>query len=475
MSNISNKRVYASSICVALILSGCVSFTESRIPSSEAGVPNVPEKFLNEELGDHDGAVPYTTEWWGIYNDPTLESLIRRLEAANPDLEAALARRDRSFAVLGITRTSLLPAIDGELSAGRRRDSLNNLLFPISTSEYDHYRIGVGASWELDLWGRVRATVMRDRLSAQASEFNFQDLRLSLQANLARQYFATRTAQVELEILEDTLRIRDENLKIQESRLLLGTGVEVDVARARVEFHNARAAKESAIRNLGKMRHSMAVLIGIAPIDFDKEFPLHEKASFWVPRISVGLPSSLLERRADLRAADRALQSAAAQLGIRHADFLPKITLNGTGGRASLSADNIFNPDSALFDIGPRVSFPIFRGRIRKFALAQAQANWREASANYKSAFLTAILEVEDALLNLQSLTRESSAIKEAAKAANLAAVAARKRHDSGLASYFEFIDAERDRLRVRLAENILLGEQQATSVSLVQALGGSW
>jgi multidrug efflux system outer membrane protein len=475
MSSSSNIPVFASLICGAVILSGCVSFTESRIPSPDLGVPKAPVKFLNDELGDNDGAVPSTTEWWQIYNDPTLESLIQRLETANPDLEAALARRDRSFAVLGITRTSLLPAIDGELSAGRRRDSLNNLLFPISTSEYDHYLIGVSASWELDLWGRVRAMVKRDRFSAQSTEFNFQDLRLSLQANLARQYFAARTAQVELGILQDALQIREENLMIQESRLRLGTGVEVDVARAKVEFHNARAAQESAIRNLGKVRHSIAVLIGIAPIDFDKEFPLNDKTSFRLPRIVAGLPSSLLKRRADLRAADRTLRSAAAQLGIRQADFLPKITLNGTGGRASLSADNLFNPDSALFDIGPRVSFPIFRGRIRKFALAQTQANWREASANYKGAFLTAIREVEDALLNLQSLTRESKALHEAGKAANQAAVAARKRHDSGLASYFEFIDAERDRLRVRLAENILLGEQQATSVSLVQALGGSW
>jgi multidrug efflux system outer membrane protein len=474
MSISSNTLVSVFSTCVAVILSGCVSFTESRIPSSDSGVPQAPVKFLNDELED-EGAVPSTAEWWRIYNDPTLESLIQQLEAANPALEAALARRDQSFAVLGITRTALLPAVDGELSTGRRRDSLNNLLFPISTSEYDHHLVGVSASWELDLWGRVRATVKRDRFSAQTMEFNVQDLRLSLQANLARQYFAARTAQVELEILQDTLRIREENLKIQESRLLLGTGVEVDVARARVQFHNARAAKESSIRNLGKVRHSIAVLIGIAPIDFDKQFPLNDKASFRVPRIAVGLPSSLLKRRADLRAADRTLRSAATQLGIRHADFLPKITLHGAGGRASLSADNLFQPDSALFDVGPRVSIPIFRGRIRKFALAQAQANWREASANYRGAFLTAMREVEDALLNLQSLARESSALKEAGKAANLAAVAARKRHDSGLASYFEFIDAERDRLRVRLAENILLGEQQATSVSLVQALGGSW
>jgi multidrug efflux system outer membrane protein len=475
MSRSFKKLQFKALVATSVILSGCGSFTESRSPNPDEGVPLAPDKFLHNEAPSSEAIISSPEAWWRIFNDPTLDSLIEKLENANPDIEAALARMDQSFAVLGITRSALFPTVKGELSAGRRRDSLNNLLFPLSTPEYERYGIGVSASWEWDLWGRVRGTVKRDRLRAEAEKFDFQYLLLSLQANLARQYFAIRSTEAELKILKDAVRIREENLNLQESRLKLGTGVEIDVARARVEFHNALAVKESVTRKLGKLKHAIAVLIGVATSEFKGELPTTEKTSLATPVIPPGIPSSLLDRRADLRAADQTLRAAAIQIGIRKSDFLPKITLNGSSGLASLKSSDLFSADSQFFDIGPKIDIPIFQARARQSSLDHAKAQWQEAVANYRSTVLTAVREVDDALLDLQSLQRELMARNEAVNAATQTAESAKNRHDSGLASYFEFIDAERERLQAKLSENSLIGERRAAAVSLIQALGGSW
>jgi multidrug efflux system outer membrane protein len=458
-----------------LVLTGCASFTERRSPAQDEGVPAAPASFAQSNATTSPSAASSSEPWWRVFKEPALDSLIERLNDANPDIEAALARIDQSFAILGITRGALLPTVLGDASAGRRRDSVNNLLFPIATPEYARYRIGVGASWEIDLWGRVRGGVKRDRLTAESSELQFKSQLLSLQANLARQYFAIQSAEAELGILREAVVIREENLKLQQSRLQLGSGVEVDVARARVEALNAKASEEAAVRSLGKLRHAIAALVGVAPSGFKDSLANKNGAKPMAQTVPAGVPSSLLERRADLRAADRTLRAAAIQVGVRKSDFLPTITLTGSGGLASLKASSLFSTDSGLFDIGPQIDVPIFQAGARKSAVAQAQAQWREAAANYRGALLTAVREVDDALLDIKSLKSESTVRHAAVNAATQAAQAATRRHDSGLASYFEVLDAERERLQARLMENILLGERQAAAVSLIQALGGSW
>ena len=461
--------VRALCLLTAFFLTGCASYVEQRSPEAGEGLPTAPEKFSHTDDSLKPNAASDSDTWWKAFKDSALDSLMQQLEAANPDLEAALARVDQSLAALGISRGPLLPTITADAAAGRRRDSVNNLLFPIAMPEYERYRLGMSATWELDLWGRVRGAVKRDSLRAEASELEYRAALLSMQGELARQFFAWRTASRELQINSEAVRLREENLKLQESRLELGSGVEIDVARARVELSNASAAEEAAARNVGKLRHAIAALIGQAPADFTAELSADAEAAA-IQRVAVpaGVPSELLNRRADLRA-------AAVQVGIRKADFLPRITLNGSGGVASLRTSNLFDSGSGFFDVGPQIDVPVFQSGRRKSSVAEAKAQWREASANYRGALLTAVREVDDALLDLKSLAREAVARSEAVTAAIKAAEAAKARHESGLANYFEVIDAERDRLQARLAENALHGMQQAASVNLIQALGGGW
>jgi multidrug efflux system outer membrane protein len=468
-------KLFAVMFTGSLILSGCASFTERQSPGPDEGTPRAPASFLHSGNGTNAPAGSSLEGWWRVYQDPVLDCLIQQLEDANPDVEAALARVDQSYAVLGIARGPLLPTVMGDLSARRVRDSVNDLLFPIDSPEYSRYRMGASASWELDLWGRVRGAVKRDRLRAEAEGLTFRDVLLSLQADLARQYFAFRSAQEEAEILRDAVQLRRENLELQESRVELGAGVEVDAALARLELHNAVATAEVTVRRLEKLRHALAALVGVAPAEFMVDFTHPGRASKRVPQVPEGVPSVLLERRTDLRAADRNLQAAAIQIGVKKSDFLPKITINGAAGVASLKTSNLFDSGSGFYDVGPQVDVPIFQSGARKWAVAQARAEWREAVANYRGALLTAVREVDDALLELKSLDRESTSRRQAVKAATQAAHAAKDRYASGLASYFEFIDAERERLQGRLEENALRGAQWAAGVSLIQALGGGW
>jgi len=463
------SRLHLLLLLPFIISIGCRSVTEQMSPDASEKIPAAAGSFKHADStpGRRDNS-----EWWTLFNDPTLNQLIVKLNATNPDVEAALARIDQSFAAMGITRSPTYPTVRGNISGGRRRDSVNNLLFPIATPKYNRFMLGASASWELDLWGRVRASVKRDRLRAEAEAVNYHNVLLSLQASLAQQYFAHCAAHTELNLLQQSYDLATENLEMQKARLRIGQGVQADVANAQLELQNAATALEASRRNTGKLLHAIAVLTETIPSELSDLEPALLPI---IPDIPVGLPSDLLVLRPDLLAADQRLRSAALQVGIRKADFLPKISLSGGGGIASLKANNLFAADSTLFDLGPEVDIGIFQYRFRKAAVTQAKAQFREAAANFKAAFLTAVKEVDDALLEARSYSREITLQRLAQQAATEAAEAARKRFDTGLTNYFDFIAAERVRLQTAARESTLTSERLLATVRLIQALGGSW
>ena len=459
-------------------LAGCQTLADRLTPKGEpAGSPAAFRRSARDSATGAQTPMPEPGRWWRVFQDPVLDSLVDRVEEANPEARAALARVEQSYAVFGISRAARFPTLRGDASASWSRDSLNNLLFPIDTTEYDRYRLGASAAWEIDLWGRVRGAAQRDRLRAEAETASYEGVLLSLQANLARQYFAYRSAEAELGILRDAVSVRKENLDLQQSRLELGAGIELDVSRSQVELETARAAAEAADRSRGKLEHAIAILVGVAPSELGADLarrgagaPAPE-----MPSIPAGVPSTLLERRPDLRAAERNLRAAAVQVGVRRVDFLPKVTLTGSGGVASLSPGNLIGADSTLFDLGPQADIPLFAGGGQGAAIRQAEAQWREAAAQYHGALLNAVREVDDALWELESLARERRAQREAVRSAATAAELSDLRYRQGLVSYLEFVDAERSRLQALRAENALSGEYRAAVVRLIQALGGKW
>ena len=450
------------------LLPACKTVTEQLSPNPEDSLPDSQGTFLESAPQD---AEPFTEDWWTLFQDPTLNQLIEQLNQANPDAEAALARVDQSFSILGITRSSLLPTIRGEASGGKRQDSVNNLLFPISSPNYERYSIGLSTEWEIDIWGRVKSSARRDQFSAESQAATYNGLLLSLQASLAQQYFAYQALRKELTFLKQSRDLAAEKLKMEETRLSIGEGLQSDVSQAQLDLQNTESALEAAKRNIGKLQHALSVLTGTLP----SQLPEIENSQAEVPEVPVGLPADLLLHRPDLLSVDRQLRSVAAQVGIRKVDFLPKITLLGNGGFASLTEDNLFEKNSEFFDIGPQVSIPVFQYKYRKFLILQAKSQFKEVAANFKSTFLKAVQEVDDALLEVHSYTRELTLQRETLASTTLSAQAAKDRYDTGLTDYFDFITAEQIRLQTSAKEATLSAEQLNATVRLIQALGGKW
>lgn len=454
----------------SIILTGCKSKTLVDRWTPEGGEPEAPEDFRRS--GANVGVQIDHGQWWKAFRDPVLDDLVARVEANNPEAKAALARVDQANAVMGVTGSQRFPSVTGEALAAKQQDSLNNLLFPIDEFRYDRYRVAVNASWEVDLWGKLRAAYRRDKFTAESTRSDYEAALLSLQTAAARQYFALRFVESEAAILADGVKVREEQLRLQESMAKRGAGTDADVARAAAELESTRAEAIGLERIAGQLEHAIAILAGEAPADFRPG----RGPAVRLPNIPSSLPSDLLARRPDLRSADAKLQAAAQQVGVRKADFLPSVRLTGTAGLASLDTDDLFtSQNSLLYNLGPQIDIPIYRAGLRGSAVEQASAAWREAVENYRAAFLKSVVEVENSLLDLAVLDRQIGAQQRAVAAANEAVSTSQKQFDNGFASYFEVVDAQREVLRARRVENALHGERAAATVQLIQAVGGKW
>ena len=327
---------------VFLISSSCKTVTEHLSPDPEEVFPDSTGKFLEADKDSTPQTERIEGDWWKIFKDPQLDQLINRLNTYNPDAKAALARYEQSLAVLGITRSKILPTIRGNGSIKTRQDSVNSLLFPISSPNYDQYSIGLNATWEIDLWGRVQASSKNDRFLAESEEANYEALLLSLQATLAQQYFAHHANHSQQTLLQQSRNLASENLQLHQARLDIGEGRQSDVSKALQELQETEAALELAKRNTGKLHHSIAVLLGQLPSNWPPK-----DISPTLPQAPTGLPSELLARRPDLLSAEQQLRSAAIRVGLTKVEFLPKFTLVGNAGYGSLTEDNLLKEQAS--------------------------------------------------------------------------------------------------------------------------------
>lgn len=434
------------------------------------GAPEVADKFRRSSPAK--GAKP-VGKWWKVFKDYELTELIAKVESNNPDAKAALARVDQAYATMGISRSARLPTVNADAFALQQQDSLNNLLFPIDDVEYSRYRVAVNASWEIDLWGKLRGAYQRDKLSADATQANYEAILLSLQAAMARQYFALRFVESEADILADAILIREKALKLQQSRVKNGAGIAADASKALAELETTRAQAQGLERTRGKLEHAIAILAGEEPSALN---PRRGKTPDKLPVIPAGVPVELITRRPDLRSAEANLRSTAQQVGIRKTEFLPTLSLTGTGGVASLNRNVLFGDgNSSLYNFGPQLDIPIYQGGLLISAVKKAKATWRESVENYRSTLLTAVGEVDDSLLDLQILEKQIKTQRLAVEAGEETFRAATLRYNRGLVSYIEVVDADRALLQARRVYNGLRGEQAAATVQLIQALGGQW
>jgi multidrug efflux pump len=446
-------------------------------PDYKQPTNSVPENYKAVELGAWKEGQPLDHvpkgNWWEIFGDAQLNDLESQALKANQGLKGAIARVDEARATARVARSELLPSLNLDPSFTRQRYSPNQVpSFGGVTA--NNFRTPVDLSYEIDLWGRVRRSFQSARADAQASLADFYTVLLTLQSDVAQNYFAIRALDAEIATVSGTVDLRKEQVRLVRSRFNGGIGNELDMARAETELAITEAEAASLARRRAELENAIAILVGSNP----SSFQLAAGTNSWNPQpptVPAGLPAELLERRPDVSEAERQLASASARIGVAKAAFFPVLTLTGSGGFVSGDLNSLFKWDSRTWSIGPSLSLPIFAGGRNRANYKRSQAAFTEAVAHYRQQVLVAFGEVENSLSGTRYLIEQAAAQQRAVANARRAADLATDRYRSGIVSYLEVVDASRDALSAERANAQLAGQRLIAVVQLIKSLGGGW
>ena len=410
-------------------------------------------------------------KWWEIYQDPQLNQLEERIATENQGLRQALetylAARDRVSAA----RASLYPTLSAGPSVSHEKLSANRPEAN-STSSYNDFAIGGQASWEPDFWGRIRRTVESARESAQASAADMASVDLSLHAEMAVDYFELRGLDSQIKFLTDTVADLEKQLSLAQRRLQGGVGTEADVAQARTQLETVRAQLVDVGVARAQFEHAVGTIANYKLSDFSiPPSPL----DLPLPKVPVGVPSQLLERRPDIAAAERRAAAANAQIGIAVSAFYPTISLGGAGGFESAHAGTWIQGPSALWSLGAQATQLIFDAGQRHALTDEARQTYEAQVAAYKNTIFLAFNDVEDQLSGLRILETESGVEQKAVASARHSFDISNQRYKGGVTSYLEVLTAEATLLQNQRTAIDLQTRQFVASVGLVRSLGGGW
>jgi NodT family efflux transporter outer membrane factor (OMF) lipoprotein len=409
--------------------------------------------------------------WWETFQDPDLDALIRQATTANQSLKAAVARFEQARAASRVTRSQWWPTVNLNPDVRRERFSQNQEPF-FGISHATTIRAPLDLSYEIDLWGRVRRSFESARADAQASAADLQNTLLSIQAEVAQNYFNLRAVDRQRRIVKESIELRREARTLLQGRIDAGAGAELDLARADTEVASAEADLVRLDRQRNSLEAALAILTGVALPDFTLAEDTDAAA---LPPVPGALPSELLERRPDVATAERRLAASNARIGMAKAAFFPVLRLTGSAGYASAELDSLFSWDSRIWSLGPSLSLPIFAGGRNRANLARSRSAFEEALALYRQQVLIAFAEVQETLTALKLLATESEAMGRMHAAAHRTFDLARARYDAGVVSYLEVIESQRTVLNVDLELARLVGQRQSSTVQLIKALGGGW
>ena len=415
-------------------------------------------------------ATALSSDWWTIFNDAGLNALESQALAANKDLQRAAARVAEARALARLSEAELYPNVSADATHARFRTSVNRVGGTGATANDRAAQLGLG--YELDFWGRVRSAANAARADAAAVAGDLAVAQLILTSDLAGHYFQLRSLDAERAIIEATIALRRDAVRLQETRNQAGLINEADVTRARTELANVEAELHAVTRSRARLEHALAVLCGQPPSGFAvaaRETP------FALPQIPAGLPSTLLQRRPDLAAAEARLQAAGARIAVAKADFFPRFSLTGAAGFASTELNSLLKGDSRAWSFGPGLHLPLFDGGSNRANLAAAEARYDQSIAAYRQSVLAAFRDVEDSLSDLGTLAAQSEAIDRAILAARDTAAIASERYQKGLSNYLDVVDAQRAALQSERTGTQLRSQRFLATVQLTRALGGGW
>lgn len=467
--------VLLSALLSALLLAGCAAgpaYQRPAVPAAQykeaASLPAW--KYAEPADAAHRG------QWWRIYGDTRLDELIEEAAKANQNILASEARYRQALALSDAARASLFPALN--LNASVRRGSgsgTGNTGDNIATSR----RLSLDASWEADLWGRVRNLADANALAADASAADHAAAILAVQSAVAQLYFQVRIADAQQRLLDDTVQAYERSLQLTQNRLRAGVATQGDVAQAQAQLKSTQAQALDNRVQRAQLEHTLAVLLGRTPSQFSlKPDPQPETGgraiSVKVPVVPAGLPSALLERRPDVAAAERRVAAANAGIGAAQAAIFPTLTLTASGGFQGTSSEWLSLPNR-VWTLGPALAASLFDGGLRRAQVNNAIATYDATAAAYRQTVLGSIQEVEDALVSLAVLEQEADALDAAVQAARESEQQMLNRYQAGTVDYLGVVTVQTTALTAERNALTVLGRRLAASVALVKALGGGW
>jgi NodT family efflux transporter outer membrane factor (OMF) lipoprotein len=414
-------------------------------------------------------------KWWETFGDPQLNALEEEVTVSNQDLKVAEARFRQARAMIRFNRSAEFPTISTSPSVVNERDSANQAYFPqsLANNGTGSFTLPFDLSYEVDLWGKIRRTVSASREEAQASAADLQTANLSLHAELAVDYFELRSADVQEQLLNDTVKAYTDALDLTQNRFDGGAAPKSDVAQAQTQLDGARVQDTDITVMRAQYEHAIATLIGKPPAQFS--ITPAPKTALQLPVIPVGLPASLLERRPDIAAGERRVAEANDQIGIARAAFFPSLVLGAEGGFAGTTITNWFNWPSRMWAVGPQMSQTIFDAGRRRAVSEGATANYDGTVASYRQTTLTAFQEVEDNLAALRILEKEAQQQQEATTSAEESLQLFTNRYEGGVDNYLQVITAQTVLLANQRNDIDIERRRMDASVLLVKAVGGGW
>ena len=460
------------SALLTAVLAGCTVG-----PNYQPPKPAAPTQWHEPLGGGETNATVAAADWWRAFHDPELDSLMARAATTNLDLRLAEARVREARAARAVAGAGKWPTLDANGSYSRVRYSQNGPLpFPPGVPlDYDVFQTGFDAAWELDVFGGVRRQTEAANANLVAVEYGREFVRVSLYAEVARNYLEVRALQDRLRITQENIKAQTDALSLTQDRFRNGLTSDLDVQQAASLLATTRAQVPALNSQLQAAMHSLDVLLAQTPGALQAELSAVAPVPPVPPAVPVGLPSDLLQRRPDVWQAERLLAAATADIGVATADLFPKFSLTGSAGLQSITASDWFEPGSRFWSAGPTVQWRVFdAGRIRANIRVQ-NARQEQALVRYEQTTLNAFKEVEDALVAYANEQVRHRSLADAVTADREAVHLANQLYGNGLASFLNVLDAERSLYQ---SEDQLAQSERDVSLNLVtlyKALGGGW
>lgn len=408
--------------------------------------------------------------WWTLFDDPVLDRLASELALNNQNVAAATAAYAQARALVSVQRAALLPVI--ALNSDVSRSGSGGSNGSSANGPRNNYQVSIGGSWEPDVWGRLGRAVSGARAGEQASAADLAAATLAAQGELAINYFSLRQTDAQRAILDATIKGYQRTLEITQNRYTAGIAARTDLLQAQTQLANAQAENSGLMRQRDQLEHAIAILIGKTPGDFS--LPVAEWKPL-VPQVPIGVPSTLLQRRPDIAAAERRVAAANEQIGIAQSAFYPDLSLGVSGGSSASQIANLFAASSNAWSIGLSAAQTLFNAGATRARVTGAEAAHAEAVARYRQTVLAAFQQVEDQLSATRVLMQQHLLRRQAAQSADQVEAQVMNRYRAGQISFTEVVIAQTSALNARRALVQVQADQQNTSVALIQSLGGGW